>query len=418
VIPFIDKKIRRQGDLSSTDIRTMSQKTLTQTGYFWVKGGSIVTMSGTRETPARPLDYVHADDVIIDGSLCVGNDCYSGLAFGFDTIVLMENNLRIFFDDTSTIQNYPRNDWRIICNDSTDGGGRYFAIEDATEVSNILVLEAGAPDNSIYVDSYGDVGINTSTPYYELHIVDGDSPCVRLDQDGSYGWTPQKWDLCGNESNFFIRDATHASKLPFRIEPDAPTDSIFVKSNGRIGMGTGSPGYALEVERTGENAAIVAKRVSGALCYINATATAGNFGTTTNHPLRLMVNGGERMKLPTSGNLLEMSDGGYYDGTWHGSSSREIKENIQTLTSGEAINALEKLDPVKFNYKENKEDEHVGFIAEDVPELVASKNRKALSAMDVVAVLTKVVKEQQKSIQEHQKTISELQKEIAELKKK
>jgi molybdopterin converting factor small subunit len=183
-------------------------------------------------------------------------------------------------------------------------------------------------------------------------------------------------------------------------------------------MGTGSPGYALEVERTGENAAIVAKRVSGALCYINATATAGNFGTTTNHPLRLMVNGGERMKLPTSGNLLEMSDGGYYDGTWHGSSSREIKENIQTLTSGEAINALEKLDPVKFNYKENKEDEHVGFIAEDVPELVASKNRKALSAMDVVAVLTKVVKEQQKSIQEHQKTISELQKEIAELKKK
>ncbi|NIM16807.1 MAG: hypothetical protein GTO45_32875, partial [Candidatus Aminicenantes bacterium] len=87
----------------------------------------------------------------------MGNDCYSGLAFGFDTIVLMENNLRIFFDDTSTIQNYPRNDWRIICNDSTDGGGRYFAIEDATEVSNILVLEAGAPDNSIYVDSYGDV---------------------------------------------------------------------------------------------------------------------------------------------------------------------------------------------------------------------------------------------------------------------
>jgi hypothetical protein len=221
---------------------------LVQSGWVTVIDGAFAVPGATEEKVAK--DIVHNDDVIIDGSLCVGNDCYSGLAFGFDTIVLMENNLRIFFDDTSTIQNYPRNDWRIICNDSTDGGGRYFAIEDATEVSNILMLEAGAPDHSLYVDSYGDVGINTSTPYYELHIVDGDSPCVRLDQDGSYGWTPQKWDLCGNESNFFIRDATHASKLPFRIEPDAPTDSIFIKSNGNVGMGTGSPSTQLELEDT------------------------------------------------------------------------------------------------------------------------------------------------------------------------
>ena len=263
VTPYMDKKVRSSEGLSGAEM-TLPQKTLTQTGYFRVKGGAIVTTSSAQETPARPLDIVHNDDVIIDGSLCVGNDCYSGLAFGFDTIVLMENNLRIFFDDTSTIQNYPRNDWRIICNDSTDSGGNYFAVEDATEVSNILVLEAGAPDNSLYVDSHGDVGINTSTPYYELHIVDGDSPCVRLDQDGSYGWTPQKWDLCGNESNFFIRDATHASKLPFRIEPEAPTDSIFIKSNGYVGIGTGSPAYPLELETTGIDAVFAIERISGA----------------------------------------------------------------------------------------------------------------------------------------------------------
>jgi len=220
VVPFTEKRDRK-GGFTVKGEKPVYPKTLVQSGYFYVRGGSIVTTGAQKEDPVQPLDIVHADDVIIDGSLCVGNDCYSGLAFGFDTIVLMENNLRIFFDDTSTIQNYPRNDWRIICNDSTDGGNRYFAIEDATEVSNIFVLEAGAPDNSLYVDSHGDVGINTSTPYYELHIVDGDSPCVRLDQDGSYGWTPQKWDVCGNESNFFIRDATHASKLPLRIEPDA-----------------------------------------------------------------------------------------------------------------------------------------------------------------------------------------------------
>ena len=40
------------------------------------------------------------------------------MSFGFDTIVLKENNLRIFFDDTSTSASFPRNDWRIIANDS------------------------------------------------------------------------------------------------------------------------------------------------------------------------------------------------------------------------------------------------------------------------------------------------------------
>lgn len=37
----------------------------------------------------------------------------------------------------------------------------------------------------------------------------------------------------------------------------------------------------------------------------------------------------------------------------------------------------------------------MGFIAEDVPDLVATPNRKSLSPMDIVAVLTKVVQEQQ-----------------------
>lgn len=66
---------------------------------------------------------------------------------------------------------------------------------------------------------------------------------------------------------------------------------------------------------------------------------------------------------------------------------------------------------MRFRYKNNKEEEYLGFIAEDVPDLVASKDRKGMSPMDVVAVLTKVAQEQQK-------TISELQRRIAELEKK
>jgi len=53
-------------------------------------------------------------------------------------------------------------------------------------------------------------------------------------------------------------------------------------------------------------------------------------------------------------------------------------------------------------------DLHVGIIAEDVPELVANNDREGIVAMDIVAVLTKVVQEQQELIQEEQVNMKEL----------
>ena len=44
-----------------------------------------------------------------------------------------------------------------------------------------------------------------------------------------------------------------------------------------------------------------------------------------------------------------------------------------------------------YQYKANPDEDKVGFIAEDVPQLGATKNRKGLSALDITAVLTKVV---------------------------
>ncbi|NEO15011.1 MULTISPECIES: tail fiber domain-containing protein [unclassified Moorena] len=80
-------------------------------------------------------------------------------------------------------------------------------------------------------------------------------------------------------------------------------------------------------------------------------------------------------------------------------SSRQLKENINTLAIEDAIETLEGLNPVQFRYKEDHQKEtHIGFIAEDVPDLVASSDRKTLSPMDIVAVLTKVVKEQNNTI--------------------
>jgi hypothetical protein len=73
---------------------------------------------------------------------------------------------------------------------------------------------------------------------------------------------------------------------------------------------------------------------------------------------------------------------------------------------------------VKYNYKVDKADKHVGFIAEDVPDLVATADRKGLSPMDVTAVLTRVVQELQRENQEYKKIISDLQERMAKLEKK
>ena len=50
---------------------------------------------------------------------------------------------------------------------------------------------------------------------------------------------------------------------------------------------------------------------------------------------------------------------------------------------------------MKYAYNADPSEMQVGFIAEDVPALVAQNDRASLSPMDLVAVLTKVVQGQQ-----------------------
>lgn len=193
-------------------------------------------------------DIVHLDDTIINGSACVGFDCVNGESFGSDTLRLKENNLRIHFNDSSSSASFPSNDWRIVINDSSNGGGNYFAIEDSTAGRQVFRVDAGAPANALIVDAQGDVGIGTSTPAVNTHIVDGNTPTVRLEQNGTSGFTPQTWDIGSNEANFFIRDVTNGSKLSFRIRPGAPESSIDIAANGNVGIGTSSPDSNLDIQ--------------------------------------------------------------------------------------------------------------------------------------------------------------------------
>ena len=260
-------------------------------------------------------DQVILDDLIVDGSGCVGFDCVNGESFGFDTFRLKENNLRIHFEDTSSTGSFPSNDWRIVINDSSNGGANYFAIQDATNSRTPFTIEANAPANALYVEDYGRIGLGTAIPYVELHIVDGDSPTVRLDQDGSSGWAPQKWDVCGNETNFFIRDVTNGSKLCFRIQPDTPSNTLCMRSTGNVGIGTWSPDANLHVQATStgpvnsihlENTAGPARLVLENKAISNTETEASKWVFNSNGTLRLSAYGGNptaEFVLDASGNL-------------------------------------------------------------------------------------------------------------------
>ncbi len=178
---------------------------------------------------------VFVTDVVVQGSLCVGVDCVNGESFGFDTVRLKENNLRIRAMDTSTSASFPTNDWQITFNDSSNGGANKFSIDDIDGGRTPFTIEAGARTNALYVEADGDVGIGTANPAVDVHVVTGNTPTYRLEQDGSNGFTSQTWDLAGNEANFFIRDVTNGGTLPFRIRPSAPESTLELRGNQSVG---------------------------------------------------------------------------------------------------------------------------------------------------------------------------------------
>ena len=189
-----------------------------------------------------------AENLTVSGSLGIGNDMPSGYSFGFATLAMTENNLRILFTDNSSTSSFPANDWQITINDSENGGDNYFRVNDITAGTSPFTIQSEAGNHALFVSrSGGNIGLGTATPVVELHIADGDSPTMRLEQNGSSGFTPQIWDVAGNETNFFIRDVTNGSKLPFKIKPGCPTNSLFMAANGNVGLGTANPQHKLEV---------------------------------------------------------------------------------------------------------------------------------------------------------------------------
>ncbi len=141
-------------------------------------------------------------------------------------------------------------------------------------------------------------------------------------------------------------------------------------------------------------------------------------GITNSFAISKKNSGGKEMILTgvdsEGGNQLVLANGAKcINGVWQNKSSRASKENIKALSSQDALAAFNELQPMTYNYKTDKTESYAGFIAEDVPELVAVNDRDGLSAMDITAVLTSVLAETRAELKAAQEKIGELEEKVS-----
>jgi len=272
----------------------------------------------------------------------------------------------------------------------------------------------------------------------------------RLYQYDGYG---AKWGFdVGSDGLWLVPkvpvDGTYSA--PFKLRNTAADNALVIGGNaegteGYVGIGTDTPSAKLDVngsiqsslngpgtesvyrlltlsandtDGTGPSeAGFVLRNEKESKEWLFRTIDAGSAFTAT-----LGGTGGAEFKVSSpTGNYrdteLYLGNGAKnVGGVWYNASSRALKENIKPLSTKDALTAFSKLQPVTYNYKTDKSEKVVGFIAEDVPELVAINSRDGLSSMDMVAVLTKVVAETRAEMKAKDAEIKIMKAEITELK--
>jgi hypothetical protein len=397
-----------------------------QSGSFIVEAGSIVASDEIEKSPkgiksakdamknVTAADQVIPDDLIVQGSACVGFDCVNNESFGFDTIRLKENSTRIKFEDTSA-GSFPSNDWQLTANDSASGGANKFSIEDITGSKVPFTITAGAATNSIFVDSTGRLGLRTATPVLDIHISTSNTPAMRLEQTSAGGFTAQTWDVAGNEANFFVRDVTGGSRLPFRIRPGAPTSSIDISADGDVGVGTASPSAKLHASAsTGALTTMIQMtNNSGSRLNFEDTAAVATWGLNNSGGTMNMIKSGAGVTAFT----LQGSGALTIAGALTQNSNRDVKSNITEVNPEAILAKVAQLPISTWIYKADEaQATHLGPMAQDFAAAFGlGEDNLHIALGDMAGVSLAAVQALNKQVSEKDAEIVKLQEQNAEM---
>ena len=272
----------------------------------------------------------------------------------------------------------PTANWQLL------GTGQGFRVEDDENGGNTpFRIELGARHNSLVVDDVGRVALGRRFP---LGVLDIQS----IDGGGNVIFNPDETGL----SSISVSETGQPAELMLETTDATKSSLVTLAAPGAefavLANGIGQAKFTIRDQLNGRNAFTI---FPSALHNNTLTIRDNRVGIGFNNPAHpLQMQSGARCTV---------------GGVWTNACSRELKDNIQLLDEKAALAALNGLAPVTYHYKADVNEKHVGFIAEDVPELVASQDRKALAALDISAVLTKVVQSQQTVIDDQATKITE-----------
>ncbi|MEK6258466.1 MAG: tail fiber domain-containing protein [Planctomycetota bacterium] len=242
--------------------------------------------------------------------------------------------------------------------------------------------------------------------------------------------------MTGSSIGFGVVDVTNSGLIPFGVQAGAPQWTLVVAENGNVGVGTEVPDANSRLDiRSSLTNALLAVRPDAGSHFLRVENTGGIFragvqgngdaqfgALTAGKGLNLLAGGATKFLMNSTGQIsfgntvtsisnkaLVHQSGAHLTlgGVWTSVSSRAAKQDIEPITSEQARETVRALQPVGYRYKNELDERYVGFIAEDVPELVATNDRKGLAPMDITAVLTKVVQDQDKLLEDERKLNAE-----------
>ena len=237
---------------------------------------SATAMFTLANTSALHAEQVFNEDVIVSGGLCAGDDCASGFGDG--------NGIRIR-SDTPSVSFLQTDDPDIVW-----ASWSMFGIDDRfaltmDQLREVFSVKKTATTNSLYLDHNG-AGFGTSLPQRELHVIDANTPALRLEQSTGSGLEHHTWDISASNSGLIFTDVgVPFGFSPMVIENGAPSGSLHIdNATGNIGLRTTNPTAPLHVRRSNGSAKILVEETggSGAQELFQMKSNGGSYFTLSN----------------------------------------------------------------------------------------------------------------------------------------
>jgi hypothetical protein len=312
-----------------------------------------------------------------------------------------------------------------------------------TASSTVTITDDLAVDtDTLFVDVSTDrVGINTSSPAYELDVEGTTDPSIRVRSTGTAstddasmsiqigGTTATSFLYFGDSDDAAVGEIKYNHEwdyMSFRVND---SERMRIDNNGKVAIGTTSPSYALDVAGATDPSIRVAStgtaNTDDAIMRIQIGGTSASsyiyFGDSAddnvgnlryNHStdeLSVIIGAVEEFRFASGGTFHADADIVAYSTTV--ASDAALKYNINPVEN--ALDKLNSLDGVTFQWKRDDK-VSAGVIAQDVEKVMPSavkeveslrdnSTHKAVDYNQIIALLVEAVKDQQKQIDELRK---------------